>query len=158
MGAAMSETLASAYERSWLYNRDADVPKLRKYVEWVEWQDSLPDGDPQKEWMQSAWTVRLDKIRKDFAPEEWSVLVGANRFTCGTTYCIAGRIAADEGWKPHGRHVVSMVERDGDVAAIRVVAAEALGITQAQADRLFYCNNDTAKVRDIAEKIAGERL
>lgn len=124
-----------------------NVPLLRKMVEWVEEQEKLTEG---REWWQGFWAT--DTSRGTFIE-----LVDSKSY-CGTAFCVAGKLAYDDGWKPKWLPDGEAYEvtRDGETKEIAGVAAGLLGI--APDTRLFDANNTAAVIRRIAEDITGERL
>ena len=124
----------------------ANVPLLRKVVEWVEAEDAKPYQE--REWYQGHYFCRSD---------EWS---------CGTKACVAGKIALDAGWVPVFSDAekdpfsiaTDLVRKDGVEASAFNVARKELGINVRIADDLFMAANSALRVRLVAEKIAGERL
>lgn len=82
------------------------------------------------------------------------------RHECGTTYCVAGKVAADDGvlvrnTRPHALGFSVVVSTGEDVD---VYARHTLGLTYDEACRLFAAGNSAADVRAFAEDIAGEPL
>jgi len=119
---------------------DANVPLLRKVVEWVEGESEKPYVD--REWYQGHYfTSKMG----------WS---------CGTKACVAGKIALDAGWDPvfDGAYSTDIVEKDGELSTAFEVACVELGITFPYANALFAATNTAGTVRNIAEKISGEKL
>lgn len=128
-----------------------NIPLLRKTVEWVEEQEELlrrvDDGETDVlslvHWDQETWY------------EETSI--------CGAVYCFAGKIALDEGWvptlkqRPDTSFSLLMI-KDDEVRQVSQIAADALGISFYQAEPLFNGGNSAARIREVAEGIAGEKL
>ncbi len=91
----------------------------------------------------STWLKRL-RHTKHFDMTEW-----AEKTSCGTSYCVAGKVLELSGYKPRFKF-----DKDpyiGEVASLeflspkgknirspQVTAARLLGITRAQAARLFF--------------------
>lgn len=158
-----------------------NIPLLRKCVEWAEAddaatalravllgeasQDFLPTGT---HWFQANWS-RLIRT-----PNEEEVTSGAvDLNTCGTAYCIAGFAIAQQ---PEYHAEIGLVPSCTCCASAPIepglketlggnpitdhcgLATELLGLTSHQALELFDANNSAARVRRIAEEIAGERL
>lgn len=138
---------------------EVNIPLLRKVVEWVEEQEALTEG---RVWYQEAWLA-------DASDEELSSLNDAY-VSCGTVYCVAGKIALDAGWRimhtADGRINDWTVEKDGMQMEVRSVAARELGLEadvlvydpSTDVERLFEASNSAARVRAVAEDIAGEPL
>ena len=132
-----------------------NVPLLRKMVEWVEAQDNLADS--KRRWYQGSWY----KKRIEDAIED------RNDPYCNTAMCIAGKVAANAGWKPvydasydsEDLFVyASTATKHGQVETIERIGAAELGLDTDDAERLFHGDNDADRIRLIAEEIAGERL
>ncbi len=112
-------------------NNDVNIPLLRKAVEWVEEQDALPIET--RSWMQ----------REIILPEAHRIHSHGHQPGCGTAFCIAGYVADQVrpgiGWEE----------------AIPV-AEQALGLPRGH--NLFMMTNSAKTIREVAERIAGERL
>jgi hypothetical protein len=137
-----------------------NIPLLRKGVEWVEWQDSLPAIDSQ--WRQEDYLMTEYRhalaLLSDDVQELSRVLSGPVQRTasqvsahCGTAYCFAGYI---------GQLLDKRYERKDTVNFVHVAdfARRQLGITEHQAQLLFDGCNRAADIRRICEAIAGEKL
>ena len=118
-----------------------NLPLLRKVLEHV---DAHPD-----EWNQHAWGMQT------------------SRSACGTAFCIAGHAAVMAGltpvWKRTGDETFmhSVVDADGNEVFVAYAAQDALGLTGAEQEQLFWLYNSRADVQTVAERIAargGERL
>lgn len=119
-----------------------DLARLRKVVEWVEWQALIPEVD--REWDQDRWRTS-------------GALIGRN---CDTCFCVAGKVCDDAGivWNGVGSDygILDGITDDAEDHAIRL-----LGLTGWQASHLFTGSNKASDVRRVAEDIAanvGERL
>lgn len=125
-----------------------NIPLLRKMVEWVEEQAQLTEN---REWYQAAWIV---------VPSEYSWLRDEAENWCGTAYCVAGKVALMDGWKPatFRSGMTYAVTKDGEYREVKEVAAGLLGIPGHGSHPLFRGNNTAADIRRIAEEIAGEPL
>lgn len=113
-----------------------DIPLLRKAVEWVEWQATVPEE--HREWDQGVWIINATVNGRD----------------CGTCYCVAGKVCEDSGLNV-------MALADESFHAVPDAAQELLGLTRAERYDLFKTENSAADVRAAAESIAarvGERL
>ena len=79
----------------------------------------------------------------------WNQRTWVYNSDCGTTYCVAGKITHDlyPEWSAESVSSCAMS-----------VAQEALKLTDDEARSLFQSDNSAVVVREIAEKIAGERL
>lgn len=133
-----------------------NLPLLRKILEKI---DLEPDS-----WVQGCWAV------------DWNSITGrllANRHgharltypACGTAYCVAGHAADMTGWTPSGWSIGEAssywTNGDGRERSIRVIARNALGLTQLEAELLFDGGNTRSRVQYLAEGIAmraGEKL
>ncbi len=127
----------------------ANIPLLRKAVEWAEAEAAKTDGSSL--WNQAAYAIATD---------------------CGTAFCIAGWTVANfaegvtvqpypTGYGEQPGELVSVVHPDGRPVAWEREAQQLLGLTDAEAWDLFEVDNDIHRVRDLAEQIAarvGERL
>lgn len=89
------------------------------------------------------------------------------RNECGTTYCLAGWILAKDGtefdWALAGSGVPGMeVATDALVGEVReppdALAAEKIGITLSEADRLFAPNNTLLELWRQASELSGGRI
>jgi hypothetical protein len=136
-------------------NERVNVPLLRKGVEWVEAEAEKPFIDSQ--WYQGSWVTNTelraaqliyDVPLRDYTNEKIQHVADH----CGTAYCLAGYV----GQLLDERYVGTAKPED----AIHVAdfATDALGLTNEEADRLFFSGNTAADIRTIAEQIAGEKL
>ena len=135
-----------------------NVPLLRKVVSWVLEQDQLALDD--REWNQGSWAVldrglleRLQATRDKFDP------------MCGTSMCVAGKIAHEEGWDfefPDEQVAYEGVEyatKDGVTERISIIARDALGL---DVDRygdgppLFDGSNSAKDIENIAKDLVLE--
>lgn len=136
------------------YNEDVaptpNVALLRKAVEWVEAEAALPMT--QRQWEQGSW----------FRPRE----VEATNF-CGTACCVAGWVGlnsdevqpqVEQDVYGNDRYTDRVEYPSGLVVHVSDYAQHALGLTDAQADRLFAGGNTATVIREVAEQIAGEPL
>jgi hypothetical protein len=139
--------------------RTPNVPQLRKYVEWVEEQAALPEID--RTWYQRYWQTSPDLHAADMircsvlslrADYRHLIQVAAH---CGTAYCLAGKIAVD-----HDERYAEDEYVDGVHAADK--ALEVLGLERDGSTgiyhEIFRGSNNAARIREIAEAEAGERL
>ncbi|GAA3510338.1 hypothetical protein GCM10022234_00760 [Aeromicrobium panaciterrae] len=127
-----------------------NIPLLRKAVEWVEAEADKPLEICQ--WLQGDWINRpsdrarmVEHYRSD---DEFAVSLRAKTPDCGTCYCIAGYV---------DQVILGNPEPFTD-SYVETRAAEALGLSDNQADRLFHSDNTVEDVRALAEEFAGERL
>ena len=152
-----------------------NVPLLRKMVDWVKEQSTLAEDD--RDWNQEAWAFRhhLDQIKLDQdwikLDQDWIKVLNAKRDVldpmCGTSVCVAGKIALDAGWDfdfgdgdVSGR-VAEWAKKGDEYQRIEHIAMRELGINDAQADYLFGSDNEAEDIEQIAEEFAeaaGERL
>lgn len=152
---------------------EPNVPALRKVVEWVEEQDTLPSTESR--WKQTVWAQILPGGVSALKPEP-----------CGTAFCVAGKVVHDAGYKilfdddswdgtlcvpptikvnwtekgtvtTHERQRI-VFEHEDEYEAIEVKAAELLGVTREQATNLFSASNTAETIRYLAEEYAGEPL
>lgn len=153
---------------------EPNIPALRRVVEWVEEQDTLPSTE--SEWKQTVWAVIRPGGHTALRPEP-----------CGTAFCVAGKVVHDAGFQilyddnswdaglcvaPEvpinytERGTVTTEERRRIVTdldpdyweSIKVQAAKILGLDEYQSDLLFQASNSAEMIRDLAEEFAGEPL
>lgn len=134
-----------------------NVPLLRKALEWAQTEAARPL--PERQWVQGAYLVEPVSHAHFVAHEEllsrrapgYVERVEELKPTCGTAYCIAGYVAQlhDERYA-HDQMV-------GDVHSSDL-AEQLLGLTTKQAGELFLGDNTIEDLREIFEKITGERL
>lgn len=124
-------------------NAFLNVPLLRKAVEWVERQAELPER--KRTWYQNYW-----RMTRSFHPG-WFEEQGRD---CGTVMCVAGYVCDVSGvqWDDATPDVTG----DGDWVEQR--ARDLLGIDPVDADDLFNGGNNANDIREIAERIAGQKL
>ncbi len=164
-----------------------NIERLRSAIDWAEREaakeTSRTDASSGGLWDQQAWmrglpSKRVRKIKSVryggmYGDTIDSELQGELRqVKCGTSYCVAGHVCADEGdaflaydWEVDGDgrvHADLVVPRGSDEAMdVQSRARELLGITWQEAHELFAGYNTITDVRRIAEKIAaahGEEL
>lgn len=132
-------------------NVHVNIPLLRKAVEWAEAEAAKPAE--LREWDQRFWITPASatdpnlNLDGDDGWFPWGLAISYREGLseqCGTAYCIAGYIDSLDG----------PVRYPG----IPERASEKLGIDEYQAAELFDSANDIEKVREVAERIAGERL
>jgi hypothetical protein len=138
-----------------LYDPDANVnvALLRKGVEWVEEQNTLPWAD--RVWNQNYWMIDAEEAEP--APKETDAKQGEVKNFCGTCYCFAGNVAAWDGYRVYSEGMAKN-PRTGESVDPESYAIERLGITNPQAWALFDEENTAEDIRRIAEEIAGQRL
>lgn len=129
-------------------NPNANIPLLRKAVEWVEAEAAKgkdSKGLPLGEWMQGDWVTNKANLVTYYGTEL------EQEHTCGTAFCVAGYVGQltepryAQGDTVDGVHVSDFAEK-------------ALGLTPGEAISLFSGGNSAENVRSIAERIAGEPL
>lgn len=129
-----------------------NVPLLRKALEWVEYQASLPLID--REWRQEGFITLPENIAAmmlKFTPVYEGTKLEQVANHCGTAYCVAGYVgqllepayALDEFHG--GQHVGEFAKQE-------------LGLTNGQADALFDGCNSAQTIRALCEQFAGEAL
>lgn len=148
----------------------ANVPLLRKIVEWVEEQELLPEID--RTWRQQNWQVGPRDVAWQHAVEvttlgapfpKVAVIMESLVPYCNSAFCVAGYIAElDNAWEGSTGSYLTIpdhpkADEDGQVG-VWIYAAEKLGITEDQGDVLFKASNTAADIRQIAERFAGEPL
>lgn len=110
--------------------------------------------------------LNVDLLRQVMAqieahPETWNQGNWFRRSDCGTTACFAGWTCQLTGWEPvyedEDMPVTGHVERKGAIPAlhphVHEVAVKELGITVAEASRLFFAPTDFATLQDLVEQI-----
>jgi hypothetical protein len=130
---------------------EVNIPLLRKAVEWAEAEAQKPVWESQ--WRQGSY-IWPAKHRHDwYLSRLHEATVDREQLEkhCGTAYCIAGYVGQllEPGYASESAH------RGVHVFAF---AANALGLTEDQADSLFDGSNTIEDVRQAAEEIAGEKL
>lgn len=131
-----------------------NIPLLRKVVEWAESEEQL-ELDEKRKWNQAHWFIDYQLSSAD----EYQI-------DCGTAFCIAGYVAIQlEGWRPDMSRDEAVTHncrdpRTGQVKTIAAVALTALGLDDGERTYhdLFEPYNTAARIREIAEYAAGERL
>ena len=135
---------------------EVNIPLLRKAVEWVEFQATLPEID--REWYQARYiappeimALNLIQVTTETTSPEYRQQLATLAHHCGTAYCVAGYVGqlASDDYK--------YTDQVGDLHVSEFARRE-LGITQEESQRLFAGENNAAAVRRIAESIAGEAL
>jgi hypothetical protein len=100
-------------------------------------------------------------------PDEHDQAQWAVRTGCGTAYCFAGWAAVMSGaeldWRhagvdEHGRPTTDSCEVDGQRRYIEGYAKDQLGLSYNDANDLFAWRNSRERLREVAERIAGEPL
>ena len=135
---------------------DVNVPLLQKTLDWAygEWQKKL--RGEVSEWHQGDWTVATAEVYWD--NEELVEKALSAGTACGTSCCIAGKVALDAGWKPASGVGGATVLRDGEFDTVRDVAIELLGVSEDDATRLFYGQNTIYDLYLVAEEITGGQI
>lgn len=105
----------------------------------------------------SQHTVNVPELRKQLEwaeshPDDWNQQQYAQRTSCGTTYCIAGKTAADHGWKFlwHQSDTPLYCTKNGQERPPGEVAGEILGLCTHQADLLFEFDNNLPSLWKLA--------
>lgn len=120
---------------------EVDAPLLRKAVDWVRYQATLPGS--QREWNQLYWRVESGN-------------------DCGTTFCVAGYVCEVSGvaWERE-RGGASIVTPSGSTVSVQDEACRLLGLTLDEAIVLFAASNsadDVVKTAEWIMKRTGEKL
>lgn len=136
---------------------DVDVPTLRKAVEWVEWQETLGEENPDRVWYQSVWLLPLREV---FTEEE-RARSKFRDWSCETAMCMAGYIALnladpDPEYKPHIKIDGRVVDKYGNEYEVEHLALATLGLSEDYG--MFVGHNTAADIRQIAESIVGGAL
>jgi hypothetical protein len=121
---------------------------------WVAGEHAKKELGLPSEWDQGAWLKRQDGVND-----------------CGTTCCVAGKVALDDGAKPVPDYGISgewADLREGEDSSlvilpgsdesvnVRDYAQKALGLTDAQASLLFEGNNDLDDVLNVIRDLLAE--
>lgn len=118
--------------------------------------------------MNRAGLERLDSALAaiEAEPRRWRQRQWFTRTSCGTTCCLAGMVAVQAGWEPTDWDLNFYGDGSGDVTYqvgqagverhVRSVAQELLGITDREADFLFFGDNDLAELKLIRDNLARE--
>lgn len=111
-----------------------NVALLAKALDWAYEQDARRACGETSEWDQGAW--------------------------CGTAHCIAGEVALLTGWRMHGNSMFVTREDGAGVEEDFVdhVAADALGLTDAQAAGLFSGSNSLEMLYEIAAELTDDAI
>lgn len=137
-------------------NPNVDIPLLRKHVEWVEEEAAKPWAD--RVWAQDYWIIPSEEAYPSSAEINRGECIGTEeRNFCGTCYCLAGNIAAQDGYRVYAGGMARNPETNETVDP-ETYAREKLGINYDEAERLFDGENSAEDIRRIAEEIVGERL
>lgn len=97
-------------------------------------------------------------------PATWNQSYWAQKTDCGTVFCLAGHIAVAAGYPPvFGRgdtEACDIADETGNLRYIPMAAAELVGFSEGEKDRLFYDTNlnTPAELRAAVEEVVGERL
>jgi hypothetical protein len=140
-----------------------NIPLLRKAVEWVEWQDTMPEID--REWDQAEFRNATNEHAYRLAyfallaagvrsTNRRAQTIGLSQYLepyCGTSFCVAGYIG-----QLLNREYATQDKVNGVFVA--EYATKQLGLTLDQAEELFDGCNTAADIRRICERIAGEKL
>ena len=89
-------------------------------------------------------------------PEEWDQTVFADQNTCGTTFCFAGTAVAmthDVTFDRNGNLFIDgHIDSETDEWDLEVLARRELGISEDEADELFYTmTKDPEVIRNILD-------
>jgi hypothetical protein len=112
----------------------------------------------------------LARIERD--PSTWKQNVWGATTECGTTYCFAGHTAVELGvtinwWRAwNGSGAAESVVCNGVTTPFGPFAAEQLGLTNAQADKLFFATPTDidllyarcAKIMGIDEQVLRDKV
>jgi len=135
---------------------EVNVPLLRKTLEWAhgEWQKKR--RGEVSEWDQAVWMASTAALHGYDAKVFEAFKAGT---ACGTTCCIAGKVALDAGWH-HGfrSHLGGTVYREGEYRSTESVAMELLGLDSDTAFRLFNGVNSIYSLYAVAAEITGGEI
>lgn len=117
-----------------------DVPKVRKVLEWATEQHYLDVQGEESEWRQDSWF-------------------------CGTTCCIAGKVALNAGWSEvrsgdETANGFNVVNTQGELSNAEDVAIVELGLPRQVfvTPELFKATNDVCDIWRFAEKLTKGEL
>lgn len=79
---------------------------------------------------------------------------------CGTTRCLAGTVAMQDGWKPLygtmlGETVAGTVQKNGHAEDVYDVAMTLLNLDEVDADKLFYAD-DLNAIKRVRDRLVAE--
>lgn len=121
----------------------ANIPLIRKVWDWVQEQEELREQGHKSEWDQGTWYMKTG---------------------CGTTCCIAGKVALMEPTLIDiGMEKITYRDDDGSLISEEIpeYATDALGLDQDVADDLFEAHTGIEDVKRIFSNVLaseGERL
>lgn len=125
-----------------------NLPLLRKVLSHI-------DAHPE-EWVQQVYAVRGETLRRVTDLRNSASGQALAMPVCGTAFCIAGHAVVMAGhdidWDSHGRADSAAMTASGDY--IEDVAKAELGLTDAEAVRLFAGPNTREDVQRYAERVA----
>lgn len=133
---------------------DVNVPLLRKTLDWAygEWQKAR--RGEISEWNQEDWMLPTEAVMP--FDEDEVIAAVQQGLACGTSCCIAGKVAFDDGWRtrvPWGSSWLVHPAAPGAEYPAREVGADLLGLTDSQAHELFSGNNKIHDLYRIAARI-----
>lgn len=120
---------------------------LRKGVEWVEEQDALPFE--QRSWHQACWWI---------SPEHHAVMTGLKAKDCGSAYCLFGYLANITGQEWDAATAGMLGARLKSGRTVESYVRDLLDLDDQEAEELSRAGNSAADIREVAERLAGERL
>jgi hypothetical protein len=135
-----------------------NVPLLRKTLDWAygEWQKA--QRGEISEWFQNHWMI--DTL--DIAPRDINVSAAVRSgAACGTSCCIAGKVAYDAGWRPaysYGSSYAAHPDKPGEKRLIRDVAEKLLGLNGWDSTDLFRGSNTIYDLYETAERITNGEI
>jgi hypothetical protein len=104
--------------------------------------------------------VKLDAALKyiDEHPEQWNQASWGDRWSCGTTFCVAGVVALLDGaqlaWS--GMWCGEQRLRYADGKTPRAYACESLGLDDDRASQLFHAENSRQALAEMRDALAAD--
>jgi hypothetical protein len=117
-----------------------NVKLLRETLEWAHDQWHRWQRNEISEWEQGDWMVPTAQRYWELSDEDFQALINEGAI-CGTSCCVAGKVAFDLGYRPTVGSLVANPET-GERELISEVARKNLRITEDEADDLFSGDND----------------
>lgn len=112
----------------------------------------------------ATWVAGEDAKRRLGLPSEWAQATWVQKRSCGTICCIAGKVALDDGGRPHnwdgahnGFETSRVIMPDGEDTTVGRYATRTLGLDSEQRWQLFIGARDLDGVlRTIAKILNAE--
>lgn len=127
-----------------------DIPKLRKYVEWVEEQETLKAVYEAEYDVMYAGTPQLKQeamTERTWNQNQWFEYTEAN--VCGTAHCLAGKVVLDE-------HGLEWVNANRDKINWAMESDRILGLGEFTYHDMYQGSNTAADIRRKAEAVVDQ--